>query len=206
MPNERQRVEKTLEIDGVSIGCFETGEGDPLIVFPAEDDRSPDPVIGKLAESYRIICFEVPHGRYRNPAGWADKLPAFLSSLQIGACSLIGISEGSRPAVAFTLAAPERIARLMLLSPLLTNGTESLDLAKIKTATLVLVGTGDAPAAIDSGRQCRESIPSCHLSFVYGAGQKLTRDRPQACLDPVIQFLEEGEQFIIFRESQVIRP
>ena len=73
-------------------------------------------------------------------------------------------------------------------------------------ATLVLVGTQDAPDAIAAGRLCREKIRSCHLSFVYGAGQMLVSDRVEACLNPIVQFLEEGEQFIIFRESQVVRP
>ena len=61
-------------------------------------------------------------------------------------------------------------------------------------------------AGIEAGRLCREKIRSCHLSFVYGAGQMLVSDRSEACLNPIVQFLEEGEQFIIFRESQVVRP
>ena len=81
-----------------------------------------------------------------------------------------------------------------------------LQWAGISAATLVLVGTRDTSGAIEAGRLCREKIQSCHLSFVYGAGHALAGDRPEACLNPIVQFLEQGEQFIIFRESQVIRP
>jgi len=99
------------------------------------------------------------------------------------------------------------VDRLILLSPLqLSEGAELLDLADVKAATLVLVGTRDTSGAIEAGRLCRERIRSCHLAFVYGAGHAIAVDRLEACLDSIVQFLEQGEQFIIFRESQVIRP
>ena len=80
------------------------------------------------------------------------------------------------------------------------------DLAGVKAATLILLCTSDVPAALEAGRLCREKIPSCHLPFIYGARGALTGERPEACLEAIGQFLEEGEQFIICRESQVIRP
>jgi hypothetical protein len=47
---------------------------------------------------------------------------------------------------------------------------------------------------------------SLHLSFLYGADHALAADRLDACLNPIKEFLEQGEQFIISRESQLIHP
>jgi pimeloyl-ACP methyl ester carboxylesterase len=133
-------------------------------------------------------------------------LPVALDRQGIERWSVIGISAGARPALGLAIGAPDRIQRLILLSPLnVSGGDESPDLAAVKVATLVLVGTRDTPVAIEAGRHCREGISSCHLSFVYGVGHALAGDRLEACLAPISQFLEEGEQFIIYRESQVIK-
>jgi pimeloyl-ACP methyl ester carboxylesterase len=207
MAKERNVKEQTLEADGFSIGCFEAGNGDPVIVFPAKDGELTDPLLKKLAQSHRIISLNLSSHDFARANHVVEKLPRALISLGIEQCSVMGISTGARPALALAIAAPERVDKLILLSPLqLAEGNELLDLAGVKAATLVLVGTDDTPGAIEAGRLCRERIRSCHLSFIYGAGHGLAGDRPEACLDPIVQFLEQGEQFIIFRESQVIRP
>jgi pimeloyl-ACP methyl ester carboxylesterase len=205
MPNELSRRAQNLEIDGLSIGYSVAGNGGVVIMFPAEEAAPDQLLLRKLSESNRVISLDLPSRIYPNVSEWAEKMLRGFASLGIEHCSLIGISAGAQPALALAAAAPEGVDRLILLSPLLPED-QLIDLASIKTATLVLVGTRDAPGAIESGRRCRERIPSCHLSFVYGAGHALTNDRPKASLDPIMQFLQEGEQFIIFRDSQMIRP
>ena len=206
MSKEINRKEERLEADGLSIGYFEAGNGNPTIVFPAKDGDLNDPLLRKLAESHRVISLDLSNGESATAHELAEKLPRVLPTLGIEQCSVMGISAGARPALALAIAAPESIDKLILLSPLLSEGAELLDLAEVKAATLVLVGTRDTSGAIEAGRLCRERIRSCHLSFVYGAGHALAADRLEACLDSIVQFLEQGEQFIIFRESQVIRP
>jgi pimeloyl-ACP methyl ester carboxylesterase len=207
MAKELNSKEQRLETDGLSIGYFEAGNGDPVVVFPAEDGELTDPLLKKLAESHRIISLNLSSRDFVSTNQVAEKLPRALTSIGIERCSVMGISAGARLALALAIAAPGRIDRLILLSPLqLSEGSASPDLAGVKAATLVLVGTRDTPDAIEAGRLCRERISSCHLSFVYGAGHALAGDRPETCLNPIMQFLEQGEQFIIFRESQVIRP
>ncbi|MBV8451631.1 MAG: alpha/beta hydrolase [Deltaproteobacteria bacterium] len=207
MTKELNPKEQRLETNGLSIGYFEAGNGDPLIVFPAQDGEFADPLLWKLAESHRIIFLNRSSRDFVSTNQVAEKLPHALTSIGIERCSVMGISNGARPALTLAISAPERIDRLILLSPLqLSEGGELLDLAGVRAATLVLVGTRDTPGAIEAGRLCREKIRSCHLSFIYGAGHGLADDRPEACLNPLVQFLEQGEQFIIFRESQVIRP
>ena len=130
-------------------------------------------------------------------------MPIRTSGSPYGACILASAAWWSTTR-AFAVSAPELVDKLILLSPLPTDIAELPDLTRVKAASLVLVGTADTPAAITMGRLCREKISSCHLSFIYGARHALSA-RPRACLDPMLQFLEEGEQFIIFRESQAIR-
>jgi len=207
MAKELNPKEQRLEPDRLSISYFEAGNGDPLIVFPAKDGEFADRLLWKLAESHRIIFLNLSSRDFASANQVAEKLPRALTSIGIERCSVMGISNGARPSLTLAVSAPERIDRLILLSPLqLSNGGELLDLSSVKAATLVLVGTRDTPGAIEAGRLCREKIRSCHLSFIYGAGHALADDRSEACLNPLVQFLEQGEQFIIFRESQVIRP
>jgi pimeloyl-ACP methyl ester carboxylesterase len=205
MPKEFNRREQTLEADGLRIAYFEAGNGAPIIVFSPNDDEATDTLLGKLAESHRIVCLNLSSSEHESASQEAEKLLPALTRLGIEQCSVMGISAGARPALELAIAAPERIDRLILLSPL-SDGGEVPDLAGVKTATLILVGTRDTSAAIAAARLCREKIRSCHLSFVYGTSHVLAAERQEASLDPIRQFLQEGEQFIIFRESQVIRP
>jgi len=207
MSNGLNRRKQRLETDGLSIDYFEAGDGRPVIVFPAKDADSSNSLLTKLAESRRVICLNPSSSDFAAANQLAQKLPRTFARMGIGQCSVIGISAGAPPALALAIAAPELIDRLILLSPLqLFEGAQLQDLAGVKAATLVLVGTRDASGAIEAGRLYREKIGSCHLSFVYGAGHAVADDRPGACLESVVQFLEQGEQFIIFRESQVVRP
>jgi pimeloyl-ACP methyl ester carboxylesterase len=205
MPIESNRKRQRLELGGVKLGYFESGSGTPVIVFAAENEQAPDLLLTGLAESHRVISFDPLGEDYKSASGWLEKLPLVVVTLAIGRCCAIGISAGAPPALALALAAPERIEKLLLLSPLLAGNGESLDLDAVEAATLVLVGTRDSPGAVESGRRCRQSIPSCHLSFIYGAGHVLSGERREACLEPILQFLKEGEEFIIFRKSQLIR-
>jgi pimeloyl-ACP methyl ester carboxylesterase len=206
MATEFKPSEKVLETGGLRLRYIDAGNGAPIILLaPKDDDKSVDPILAKLAETNRIISLDPANRDFAYPGQAAEQLPRALTALGIEEYSVIGVSAGASPALALAISAPERIAKLILLSPL-ADSSEVPDLTGVKASTLVLVGTRDTSGAIEAGRLCRERIASCHLSFVYDAGHALTHDRPQACLDAIIQFLQEGEQFIIFNESQLIRP
>jgi pimeloyl-ACP methyl ester carboxylesterase len=209
MAKESNPAEKTLDLGGLSLGYSEAGGGSPIIVFPGQDEDSADPILMRLAQTHRVLSVHRSGPEDVSANRLAEKLPRALAKSGIERYTVMGVSIGARPALALAIAAAEAVDRLVLLSPLLIlgedEGRESLDLSAVKAATLVLVGTHDIPAAVATGRQCRARVPSCHLSFVYGAGHGLAGDRLEACMAPILQFLEEGEQFIIFRESQVIR-
>jgi pimeloyl-ACP methyl ester carboxylesterase len=206
MAKELRPTEQMLDADGLRVQYFEAGKGDPIIVFAAGDYAVANPILRKLGESHRIVSFELSGLPHISANQLARKLASSLTRLGVDLCSVIGAASGAPFALALTIAAPERIGRLILLSPVqLSNDAEPLDLAAVKAPTLVLVDTRDASAASQTGRLCREKINTCHLSFVYGTGDALG-GRLEARLDPIVQFLQEGEQFIIFRESQIIRP
>jgi pimeloyl-ACP methyl ester carboxylesterase len=204
--SEISTKEGWLQADGLQIRYLEAGSGAPLIVFPAQTDELFNDLLKKLAQSCRVISLDSASGS-EEANGLGGRISHALASLGLERYSIMGISAGARTALALAIATPERIDRLILLSPLrLSEDAEMFDLAAVKTATLVLVGTRDTSGAIEAGRLCRERISSCHLSFVYGAGHGIAADRLDVCCNLIMEFLEQGEQFIIFRESQIIRP
>jgi hypothetical protein len=196
--------EAWLQADDLQIGYLEAGNGAPLIVFPAPADERFNALLQKLADSCRVISMDSAVGG-GHPDKAAVKIAHALASLGIQSCSVMGTSAGVRPALALALAAGEQVDRLILLSPLLSESGD-LGLSDVKPTTLVLVGTRDSSEAINASRLCREKIRSCHLSFVYGAGHGIADDRLDLCHDLISEFLKLGEQFIIFRDSQMIRP
>jgi pimeloyl-ACP methyl ester carboxylesterase len=205
MPKEFERNQLMLHIDDSLVPYFERGNGDPVVVFPARDDAA-TAIIDKLAESHRVIAFDLSSVAELSTDKLAEKILAALTGIGVDHFGVIGIQSDACAALALAIAAPQRAERLILISARISRSGQLPDLGAVKSPTLVLAGTRDAPAAIEAGRLCRERISSCHLSFVYGAGNAMSADSLEACLSPVLQFLEEGEQFIIVRESQAIRP
>jgi pimeloyl-ACP methyl ester carboxylesterase len=209
MPNEISAKEGELQVNGLSVRYFEAGAGDALIVVPAPDhEPSFDQLTSKLAESYRVICLDLSNHGAEATDRLAEKLSQAIVKLGINRYTVIGISSGAGHALALAIAAPEAIEKLILLSPIQpsAHSIATSSLGQVKAATLVLVGTRDPSRAAEAGRLCREKIHACHLSFIYGATHAIAQDRLDACVDTIREFLQQGEQFIISRESQMIRP
>lgn len=80
--------------------------------------RSWAPVVAALGERYRAFAPDLPgHGNSaeRRPASFGAAI-AYLRALREGPFGLVGYSMGGRVALAFALAHPERVARLVLVS------------------------------------------------------------------------------------------
>ena len=71
---------------------------------------------------------------------------------------------------------------------------------------MVLVGTRDRSGSREAGQIFRAQVPACHLLLVYDAGHAIAAERRAACLASISEFLEQGEGFIVFHDSQMIRP
>jgi pimeloyl-ACP methyl ester carboxylesterase len=206
-PVEMNAKPGTLEADGLRVHYLEAGSGEPLVVFPDRDGELFDSLLDKLAGRSRVIAFDLSAGGMITPRDVAAKLSQGLPRLGVDRYAVMGVAHGAALALAQAIAAPEQIDKLILLSPRFAQTAEAAaNLAQVKAPTLVLVGTRDASGSVEAGRLCREKIRVCHLSFVYDAGHAVAADRLEACADSIADFLEQGEQFIIFRESQMIRP
>lgn len=109
---------------GVELWAEITGEGPPLVVVPEAggDHSSWDIVWPQLTATSRCVRYDLrgcgasedrTTGEFRH----ADDLAALLDGLGIERTALIGVSMGGRIAIDFALAHPDRVDRLVLISP-----------------------------------------------------------------------------------------
>jgi len=101
-----------------------TGEGPPLVVVPEAggDHSSWDIVWPQLTATSRCVRYDlrgcgVSEDRTGGAFRHADDLAALLDGLGIGRTALVGVSMGGRIAIDFALAYPDRVDRLVLVSP-----------------------------------------------------------------------------------------
>jgi pimeloyl-ACP methyl ester carboxylesterase len=201
--------EGILECNGLTIRYVESGDGRPVIVFPAGDGALFDDIAAELALCYRVIVLDSPVSGLEKSQDFAEHLVQALAGLGVASFSVIGVSRGAAPALAQAVYTPAQVQRLILISPPLA-AVESPELGvrlrDVKAPTLVLVGTRDRSGSRDAGHTLREQIPACHLLLVYDAGRAIAAERREACLSPINEFLEQGEGFIVSHDSQMIRP
>jgi pimeloyl-ACP methyl ester carboxylesterase len=200
--------EGVLECPGLPIPYRESGEGQPVIIFPADEGSLFDDMAAALATHYRVIVLDVPTNM-GTKQDFAEQLFPALARIGVGSFSVIGVSRGTTAALAQAVYTPEKVRRLILVSPartLVEDPELGARLSDIQAPTLVLVGTLDRSGSREAGHTFREKIPTCHLLLVYDAGHAIAADRREACLSPIGEFLEQGEGFIVFHESQMIRP
>lgn len=201
--------EGVLQCNGLSVRYAEAGEGRAVVMFSAGEGALVDEVATALSAQYRVIVFDTPTSAMTGRQDFAEQLAQALSGLGVDSFSVLGVSCGVTPALAQAIATPERVQRLILVSPPLAavqHPELSDKLHEVKAPTLVLVGTHDRSGSREAGHLCREQIPACYLVLVYDAGHAIAADRRDACLSPIREFLEQGEGFIVSHESQMIRP
>lgn len=116
-----------LTIEGVSTAVFEAGEGPPLVLLHgmAGDAGTWRYTFEALQRDYRVIVPDLPaHGlsdggvhpyRLDSLTVWLD---ALLDELDAGTITLAGHSMGGAIALAYTLARPERVGRLIIVDGL----------------------------------------------------------------------------------------
>ncbi len=139
------------------------------------------------------------------------ELEVAIAGLAPESYGVVGISSGAELAVRHALRAPERVAVLALISPLIVRpnaaGADAAlqnQIAQIQCPTLVVFGQEDPLAA--SASVYRERIPNCNIAFVYDAGHDIPAERPQALLNLVADYLQRRETFIVQNRSSVISP
>jgi pimeloyl-ACP methyl ester carboxylesterase len=117
---------------GTSVGrisILEAGVGDPVLCIHGLGGTKASflPTVAALAKSYRVISMDLPgSGESDKPLGapynahwFANSAFALLDSLEIDRAHFVGNSMGGRVAIEAGLDEPERLQRLVLLSPAL---------------------------------------------------------------------------------------
>lgn len=110
-------------INGVKMHYQDKGEGDTLVLIHAgiANLNMWDAQIKPFAPYFRIVRYDVRgFGETPDPAGkYADyaDLKALLDKLKIKRAHVLGISNGGRIALEFTLTYPEMVNKLVLVAP-----------------------------------------------------------------------------------------
>lgn len=135
-----------IDVDGVSIHYYEEGYGTPVVFIHGIGqsmftfrNNIPD-----FAACFRAIALDLPgHGQSDPMDGdyliedYSEILLSFLNALNIEACHLFAFSTGAIIAMDFALAFPERVKKLILISP---GGVTETFPAGIRNLLTPLVG------------------------------------------------------------------
>jgi pimeloyl-ACP methyl ester carboxylesterase len=116
--------ESLIDADGFSIRYREAGQGTPAVWLHGGGGLRISPVYDMLAESRRVIAFEIPgfgnsaaNERSQNMQELADTVLAAVTALGIDKFDLVGSSFGGKLAAWMAVRAPERVTTLVLCSP-----------------------------------------------------------------------------------------
>ncbi|MDQ3645294.1 MAG: alpha/beta fold hydrolase [Actinomycetota bacterium] len=116
-----------VQTAGAKIAVMEAGEGPPVLLLHGLGATKASflPTLAALAGSHRAIAIDLPgfgdsdkplRAAY-DPAFFAGSAVALLDALGIGQADVAGNSMGGRAALELGLTAPDRVGRLVLLTP-----------------------------------------------------------------------------------------
>ncbi len=113
-------AEHVIDTAGARLYVVETGAGTPLVLLHgwSLDLRMFDDQVPAFSRTYRVI--RVDRRGFGRSSGREDvtwdpaDLAAVLDALGVGRAHLLGMSQGATVALAFALAYPDRVARLVL--------------------------------------------------------------------------------------------
>lgn len=174
---------------GRRVRCLGAGSGEALVQVGGDLTPAHD----LLARGRRVIVLDGPDLHPPAVLGAA-------SALGIDAFDLLATAAGADIAQQTVLTEPGRVRALVLESP------AARPMPAVGAPVLVVVGTEAGPTAAETGRAFRRELPNCHLVFVYAAGPAVARQRPEAFVEVVSDFLERHEQFIVSRRDSALLP
>lgn len=137
-----------ITIDGVRMHYRDEGSGPPVVLIHANFSNliDWDPWVEALKDQYRVIRFDMtshgltgpdPTGNYsqERTLALAEQL---IDTLDLGKITLGGTSMGGTVAIHYSVAHPERVERLILLSPGSLEGQEQKRRGNVPKAAYVL--------------------------------------------------------------------
>lgn len=123
-----------ITIDGVRIHYRDEGTGPVVVLLHANFSNliDWDPWVDALKDRYRVVRFDMTSHGLTGPDSTGDYTPArtlalterFIDALGLEKVTLGGTSMGGTVAIHYTAAHPERVERLILLSPGSLEGRE----------------------------------------------------------------------------------
>lgn len=137
----------------IELHCEETGDGEPLVLLHGngEDGTYFAHQIAHFSQRFRVLALDT-RGHGKSPRGeapftirqFARDLLAFLDARGIERAHLLGFSDGGNIALAFALAHPERVGKLVL------NGA-NLNARGVKRSVQVPIELGYRMARLFAG-------------------------------------------------------
>jgi pimeloyl-ACP methyl ester carboxylesterase len=123
-----------IEIDGVRMHYRDEGSGPVIVLLHANFSNliDWDPWVEALKDRYRVVRFDMTSHGLTGPDPTGDYTQKrtlhlterFIDALKLGKVTLGGTSMGGTVAIHYTAAHPERVERLILLSPGSLEGRE----------------------------------------------------------------------------------
>jgi pimeloyl-ACP methyl ester carboxylesterase len=137
-----------INIDGVRMHYRDEGEGPVVVLFHANFSNliDWDPWVEALKDRYRVVRVDMtshgltgpdPTGDYTLPRT-LELTSAFIDALGIEKATLAGTSLGGTVAIHYSAAHPDRVERLILLSPGSLEGKERKERGTVPRAGYVL--------------------------------------------------------------------
>jgi 3-oxoadipate enol-lactonase len=117
-------MEQMIEVAGGTVWADDTGgPGAPLVLLHPGigDSRVWDLIVPRLAARYRVIRYDA-RGHGMSPPATApytlvEDLIMVLDHLEVARATFVGCSQGGATSIDLTLAQPERVSALVLVSP-----------------------------------------------------------------------------------------
>jgi len=135
-----QKKEGMIQTGKLSVHYVTQGKGSPLIFLHGGflDTRMWEKQFSYFSTQYKVIAIDLPgHGLTKGIDSFllvADVLRNCMDSLHIKKASFIGLSLGTTCATDFTLAYPERVNKLILVSPGLSGWADAIKLDTLSKA------------------------------------------------------------------------
>ena len=200
-----------LKLSNGSLYYEASGEGSPVVLLHGAslDLHMWDKQTDTLAKRFRVIRYDLRGYGESSPATGTfsdvDDLEKLLDHLGHRKASLVGLSQGSGVALNFTLAHPERVDRLVLVSSsgpppgvpvaegavVLTNAATLYRLKEIGIPVLVVVGDGDSARVVGAADAAVAGIKGARKVVIANAKHLVNVENPGVFNEEVIKFLSK---------------
>jgi 3-oxoadipate enol-lactonase len=183
-------------------------KADPLVFIHAgfQDNHMWDRQVAYFSKDHRVICFDQPgQGRTKGSDTTiliADVIRTLLDSLHVKRASFVGLSMGSVCAADIVLTYPERVNKVVFVSPGLTGWKEVISADSLSMGLFRSMDTafGSAEKTITAARftdiwcvgpfRNRDSVNKAALDYVYQTTLTCMRDHD---IKDLTQFDPKGE-------------